>query len=289
MSTFSDSDGPPERGLWTDRNRPRAATARPWASRGQSRRVGRLLAAAVLAGSAWGILPSTAGAADPSPYCLQTKTLQVLTTCASVEASVDAKVRANGIELTITNDSDAEWNGRPVAAETTDLTAKGEDVTAVNADMPTASAELVVREDVVVSRCVFPPTVEAHKPGASISCVVPGTPKSDEIVIWLTGFIEGIPLASVEAGLGTEPTPLGVIPVATPRSIRLNVSGAVGQDAEAEVIDPRTIDVSPVGIEQKEQSAVKPALVAGGVAAAGLGGVVLWQRRRRAAGQDSSG
>lgn len=289
MPTVADPKVFPAAGANSGRRVCLPADSRLGLLRSAGRRALHVLASTLVVASMWGLVPPPAGAAGPTPYCLQAKTMQVLTTCETVDASVNAKVLPEGIELTVVNESQVEWQGRPVAAETTDLTVDEADVVAVNEDVPAAYAELVSREDVAVSRCVFPSTVEALEPGASISCVLPGTPTSNEIVVWLTGFIGGIPVASEAAGLGTEPTPLGVIPVATPRSIRLDVAGASGQSAQAEVIDPRTVEASPVGIEQKRQSALEPALVAGGVAAAGLGGVVLWQRRRKSAAAQVSG
>jgi len=225
-------------------------------------------------------VPGTASGADAQPYCLAAGTMRFQIDCPSVDASVSARVLPDGIEISVMNESDVPWEGRPLAAESPEITADDTDVSAVNDALPDAYAEVVDRDDVAVSRCVFPSNVTAVEPGDSVRCILPGVAQQDELLIWLTGFIGGIPMASSQSGFGTEPTPIGVIPASTPRSVRINVALAQSDDVQAEVVAPRTIEASPVGIEQSDDSMLQPALLAAAIAVAGCGGLIGWQRRR---------
>lgn len=193
-------------------------------------------------------------------------------------------VEGDLVVIEVRNAGDAPWAGEPVAVEAVVTgpveTPSGE----VEVDPGLGQAGWTTRAGAIVSRCVFDPTGTV-RPGEAVRCGLPRLGRADgPWALWLTGFTGGLPALS--PALGDDTPAVGVVSVATSRSLVLEVAGTTAT----------VVEVAGRGVPEAAASAgsdsggVPPiALVVAG--AAGLGALtagVLHFRRNRVVGQRRS-
>lgn len=176
----------------------------------------------------------------PSPVSCLDGQLRPSTDCPVVRVAVAVRAEHDDLVVTVRNAGRRAWAGGPIAAELPlgpSSSPRGATPgTGSTAGAEAGQPEVVVRARVRVGRCTFAPV--AHlAPGASVTCRVPRRGLGDgRRVVWLTGFTGGIPVAG--GPLGDEPPAVGVVPVATARSIAVVLHGSKASLAGSEATTP---------------------------------------------------
>ena len=236
--------------------------------------------AAVVAGALLAVGVAPAGGAEVASSCLDG--VRLSHSCPSVAVTVAVGVTDTTLVVRVTNTSGATWRGGPVGVEVP-LPGAAVDQPEGTIPAPAGSGWRTVG-GTVVARCAFIVPGEAGlRPGGTATCVLPrlGAPDG-RLTAWITGFRGGV--ADAGRRLGAETAPIGVIPVATMRSLRFRVHGR-----SATVLPSPAIDAAAPSVGLVRAPDVEPgsgshrwAIAAGALAAIGVGVAGAWGWRARA-------
>ncbi len=220
---------------------------------------------------------ASAQSVEPAVACLDDR-LRPLDDCPTVDVDVTAAVRGDQLVVAVANAGSRAWAGGPLALEVPIGPSRTTSRTEPPTEVQPGTAHLVDRAGVQVARCEFDP-VERLDASAAVDCRVPRRLLRDgRIGMWITGFVGGLP--PVGGPLGADAAPVGVVPVATSRSIAVDLAGS--RVAIVAVDPPRSAAAQrPEGSEQGGGWALWLALAVPAVAGAIAVASPLAHRRRR--------
>lgn len=225
--------------------------------------------------------PGPSGGTGEAPVACLDQRLRPAERCPSVDAEVTVTLDGDDLLVSVANAGEAAWPGGPVAVE---LPVRDADVDQPDGrDDPTGragTAEWTTRAGTVVSRCVFEPVAQLRS-GADLTCRLHrlGLPDGTH-QLWLTGFVGGLP--PIRGALGDAPPLVGVVPVATPRSVGFRIVG--DRVVVIEATSPAGSDGAADDVDEPSEPSESPlpvlvALVA--AAAVGAGAAAFVRHRRR--------
>ncbi len=243
-----------------------------------------LIAVCSVAVGFFSVIP--AGASSDNA-CLKSGTLKLTGDCPEISATTEITSTADLLTITVTNRSNSEWIGGPVAAETvapSDL---------ISAELESSTlpgrvddAGFVRRGQSLVARCVFVNSQGGTlAPGDSTSCSLPRIKAdSKQQVLWLTGFVGAVP--AVSDTMGVLPPVPGVVAVATSRAVGFSVDSAgkvtmSGSISNSPQVDDQETEVVLTGGTEVDGGISYASLYLGGAVMLVIGAVGLFFSRRK--------